>query len=163
MKKCTSCGKLKQETEFHWRNKLLRKRHGYCRSCQAKKHRKWYEDEDNAKKVKERTKERNARIRDEARRYTYEYLRNHPCSSCGERNPAALDFHHRNPKKKKKEIAGNPNNLICILDLRSSVGMQAELFLKTVSSCLDDGLDNRCNNNPDSNYKHENRNISQLH
>ena len=104
MKKCSSCGKLKQESEFHWSNKLLRKRRGYCRTCQAKKHRKWYENEDNAKKVKERTKVRNARTRDENRRYVYDYLRNSSCKEYGESNPAALDFHHRNPKKKVKEI-----------------------------------------------------------
>jgi 5-methylcytosine-specific restriction endonuclease McrA len=104
MKKCTCCGEFKPESEFHWRNKLLGKRRGYCKKCQAEKHRKWYENEDNAKVVKERTKERNARLRDESRRYVYDYLCNHPCEICGESNPAALDFHHRNPRKKVKEI-----------------------------------------------------------
>jgi 5-methylcytosine-specific restriction endonuclease McrA len=104
MKKCSFCGEFKPENEFHWRNKLLGKRRGYCRSCQADKHRKWYEDEDNAKTVKQRTKLRNARMRDEARRYVYDLLSRSSCSICGEDNPAALDFHHRDPKAKVKEI-----------------------------------------------------------
>jgi 5-methylcytosine-specific restriction endonuclease McrA len=102
MKKCCSCGELKPEEEFHWRAKALGIRRGYCRSCQAIKHRKWYKN--NAETVKDRSRKRNERSRKAARKYAYNYLKKHPCVICGETNTAALDFHHIEPASKTRPI-----------------------------------------------------------
>jgi hypothetical protein len=38
--------------------------------------------------------------REISRVFIWEYKSKHPCVRCGFSNPAALDFHHRNPNEK---------------------------------------------------------------
>lgn len=43
--------------------------------------------------------------RDLARKFVYDYLLTHPCVICGEDNPAALEFDHIDPAKKRGAIS----------------------------------------------------------
>ena len=36
-----------------------------------------------------------------AREFAYQYLLSHPCTSCGESDPAVLEFHHLGQKDKE--------------------------------------------------------------
>jgi 5-methylcytosine-specific restriction endonuclease McrA len=93
MKKCNSCGELKNEDEFNWRYKALGIRHPTCKECQKGFRRNWYEG--SAKeKHKENVHARKRIVREEAREFVYQYLSEHPCSQCGESDPVALEFHH---------------------------------------------------------------------
>ena len=48
--------------------------------------------------------DRNAR-RDRNRDYVLNYLLEHPCEICGERDVRTLDFHHKDPAAKSANIA----------------------------------------------------------
>lgn len=37
--------------------------------------------------------------------YVREFLNQHPCEDCWETNPLFLDFHHKDPKEKKLNVA----------------------------------------------------------
>jgi len=45
------------------------------------------------------------RIKDRNREYVWKYKLSHPCVECMERDVRLLDFHHRNPDKKNKNIS----------------------------------------------------------
>lgn len=52
-----------------------------------------------------RAKENNKRQRLELRSWLKEYLLSHPCVDCGEADPIVLEFDHRDPATKDKNIA----------------------------------------------------------
>lgn len=49
-------------------------------------------------------KERTEAAREAAREFVTEYLLNHPCIQCGERDIRALEFHHRDANEKDLAI-----------------------------------------------------------
>jgi len=59
----------------------------------------WYIEnkERHVENVMENTK--NARVL--ARKFVYQYLLTHPCTTCGETDPAVLEFHHVGEKDKE--------------------------------------------------------------
>ena len=97
-KRCVTCGETKDETEFNYRNKLLGKRWGTCKSCQSVQRADWYErnKETHVKKVRERRD----RVVEESRQFVWDYLSSHPCVDCGESNPIVLEFDHVRGRKK---------------------------------------------------------------
>jgi len=98
MKICTCCGKLKPDSEFHWRNKALGKKRGYCRECQSDKPRMWYEE--NSEQVGQNVRELRQDSKRAAREYVQDYLSTHPFVDCGESNPVVLEFDHVRGRKK---------------------------------------------------------------
>lgn len=95
---CTKCGPPAQPIEnFPWKNRLLGKRHAVCKTCTAKRSGDWYED--NKDRQLEYVRNNNQRYRQTAREYVFQYLLEHPCSSCGESDPRVLEFHHEGNKE----------------------------------------------------------------
>ena len=97
-KRCVTCGKDKDETEFNWRNKLLGKRWGTCKSCQSEQRADWYQR--NKKKHVKNVRERRDKVVEESRQFVWNYLSSHPCVDCGESNPVVLEFDYVRGRKK---------------------------------------------------------------
>ncbi len=88
MKKCVTCGTLKSEDDYYWRNKLLRKQWNTCKDCQKAQRANWYQKN----KTKHKTtaqKNKKAAIA-KSKEFIWEYLSSHPCVDCGETNPIVL-------------------------------------------------------------------------
>src|SRR5512134_3221318 len=90
---CNHCGLPKDEEEFNWRFKALGIRNKACKDCQHAFNKDYYEGDAKEKHLKQ-VKERTEAAREAAREYVYNYLLNHPCEECGERDPRVLEFHH---------------------------------------------------------------------
>lgn len=101
---CVTCGVKKPDKDFNWRWKALGIRQKSRRECQHGHQARFYQNHIEAEK--ERTRQRKARSRDEARTFVYQYLFSHPCVDCGERDLTVLEFNHIKGK------AANINRLI---------------------------------------------------
>jgi hypothetical protein len=88
-KRCCTCHELKPLTEYNKRAKAKDGLQSRCRECSHT----WYE----ANKVehKANTRKRNDRARLANWERMMQYLREHPCADCGERDVRVLDFDHR--------------------------------------------------------------------
>jgi len=93
----TKCGKVKAIEEFGWKDRPRGKRHAVCKECTAVRSSNWYYQ--NQDRQKENVKRNNQLYREQARTFVLAYLLNHPCSSCGERDPRVLEFHHEGHKE----------------------------------------------------------------
>lgn len=91
-KVCSQCKREKPIEVFRLRNRFTSRRQSYCTECGSKMGKNWYENnkEHHVENVMGNT--RNAR--QSARDFVYQYLLTHPCSNCGEADPAVLEFHH---------------------------------------------------------------------
>jgi len=122
MKKCATCGELKPEEEYVFRNKLLGRRWGTCKSCQSVQRKRWYQkNKDSHKKTVRKNKKR---MIAEAQAYIWDYLSTHPCVDCGESNPVVLEFDHVRGRKKK-----------AVGDLARQ-GYSIEAIQKEISKCV---------------------------
>jgi hypothetical protein len=99
MKKCSKCNKKKLEKEFN--KKARRKLQSFCRDCQHKSFKKYYENNKkyHCSKVKIRKKFQ-LKIN---RKFIRDYLKSHPCVDCNEKDIVVLVFDH--VKNKKIEIS----------------------------------------------------------
>jgi 5-methylcytosine-specific restriction endonuclease McrA len=98
MKRCATCGELKDESEFNWRWKSFGILHPTCRVCHKTYRKNWYEN--NKETHLANVYERKQRVIQDARAYVWNYLSTHPCVSCGERDPVVLEFDHLYEKDK---------------------------------------------------------------
>lgn len=97
-RKCYCCGKVKDITEFVFRNKSSNRRQYECNPCRKEIKRKQYQK--NKKQWIKRVSERNARVRQECREKLWDYLSTHPCIDCGEQDRRVLQFDHVRGTKK---------------------------------------------------------------
>jgi hypothetical protein len=89
---CSMCKEEKDIEEFPLRNQFTSRRQSYCKDCKAKMGKNWYEE--NKERHVENVMANTKNAKQVAREYVYQYLLTHPCSSCGESDPAVLEFHH---------------------------------------------------------------------
>lgn len=97
MKVCKKCGLSKDESEFSWSIRGV-KRHSACNRCRTEERMNYYRR--NKEKELKYKAERQITKREEARRFVYTYLCNHPCADCGETDPFVLTFDHVTGTKK---------------------------------------------------------------
>lgn len=99
LKACSIC---KQEKSFSEFNQNKRKSDGLqtvCRDCNKKRSRKYYNDnKDHHKTVVYARKIDHIQA---SKEFVYEYLKNHGCVDCPEKDPVVLDFDHVRGKKYK--------------------------------------------------------------
>lgn len=99
MKLCSSCKEKKDISEFSIKNKVKGWIHSSCKQCQKKLKNRHYQ----------RNKKEYLRKSKEASRITQKKIDDYKewrgCFKCGERHPAALDFHHPDGVKKEFTIA----------------------------------------------------------
>ena len=99
---CSTCGELKDAGQFSWRNRARGQKWKTCKSCQSKQRKRWYRR--NKDTHKQNVAEVKRRTIAEARAYVLEYLSTHPCETCGESDPAVLEFHHRPGTNKRMRV-----------------------------------------------------------
>jgi len=91
---CHSCTSDKKDRDFSWSKKDV-KRHTVCKACCKSYANKYY------KKNKQSYLNRNKIRRTYVKKLIIIYLLEHPCCDCGEKDPACLDFDHRERSKKE--------------------------------------------------------------
>lgn len=103
MKNCSKCLKEKPLEEFPPRGN---KRQSWCRSCKREYDRNAYKlNIGQGKDRKERVRKQSNELKIFNRNYVWNYLLNNPCITCGENDPIVLEFDHRDPSEKFKEIS----------------------------------------------------------
>ena len=111
MRICSKCGAEKPIEQFALRNHLTHLRQTYCMDCRSKMGASWYQ------RNKEYQKQNAKKHRDEYKRigkeFIWDYLSTHPCISCGESDPHALEFHHARGTKESEvsRLVGNGASL----------------------------------------------------
>jgi hypothetical protein len=98
-RRCVRCHEWKAEEEFAWRWKSLGIRQKACRACRKIQNAQWYES--HKTKHVSQVRQRTDRQRKASRQYIRDYLTQHCCSDCGERDPVVLEFDHVRGKKFK--------------------------------------------------------------
>jgi hypothetical protein len=99
---CYMCGETKPEAEFAFADIAKGTRQSHCRKCQAAYRHAHYlanRDEYIRREVARMTGYRVAN-----RVLLLSYLLDHPCVDCAVREPVLLDFDHRDPTVKRKEV-----------------------------------------------------------
>ena len=97
MKVCTKCGLPKDDTEYSWSIRGIKK-HSRCNSCRAAERMDYYER--NKDKELEYKWQRKLRKRGEAKVFVEAYKATHPCIDCGNADPDSLTFDHVRGVKK---------------------------------------------------------------
>ena len=97
MKICTKCGLPKDDTQYSWSIRGVKK-HSSCNQCRAKERSVYYQKHkpDELQYKAERQIEK----RQEARKFVISYLLAHPCVDCGISDPLVLTFDHVRGTKK---------------------------------------------------------------
>lgn len=94
--KCNKCHQPKDESEFYFQIKEQNTRQPTCKKCSGLKY-----AQNHYKKNKDLYVKR-AKVEMKKRKDWYrEYKSKLKCELCPENHPAALDFHHKDPKKKE--------------------------------------------------------------
>lgn len=105
LKRCSRCREVKPIAEFHRDRTRKDGIQNYCKSCNIERAKRFYVD--NPEKCKERDKRRKPRARDENRMRVLQYLLAHPCIDCGESDPVVLEFDHlRDKVRALSQLAG---------------------------------------------------------
>lgn len=99
-KKCSKCKEVKDIENF---SKHGKGRQSFCKDCNNLYTREHY------KKNKHRYRERNIRRRKERNEWFNEVKSNLSCITCGEDSNYCLDFHHRDPEVKERNIGETVN------------------------------------------------------
>ncbi len=99
---CTSCKTVKEVSEFTFKYLAKRVLHNYCRVCHAKWNRGHYER--NKATYIANAQRNSARYRAENVRRIADYLFEHPCVDCGERDIIVLEFDHRDRRMKRLNV-----------------------------------------------------------
>ena len=117
MKVCTKCGLPKDESEYSWSIRNIKK-HSSCNSCRNEQRMDYYE----------RNKDRELaykwdcqlRKREEAKQFVNAYKSTHPCVDCGATDTESLTFDHVR-EVKKMTIANMVNLGYSIEALRAEI------------------------------------------
>ena len=96
MKKCGRCKVEKPIEEFNFKKKNLGTRQKSCKDCTRLEVRNHYQKNKNY--YLEKARKRNKEIQKNTQKYIWEYLLQHPCIDCGEKDPVVLDFDHQKDK-----------------------------------------------------------------
>lgn len=102
MKQCPRCELEKEESEFYFKNKKKDILSSYCKICQKEFNKTHYRN--NKDSYIKRAKISNEKVKDVFKKHIINYLKEHSCIICGEKDIVVLEFDHRNPKEKKFSI-----------------------------------------------------------
>lgn len=114
MKRCTSCGKKKALSKFNFKIKDRGIINSHCKVCSRKYVREHYIK--NREYYLRKAKRRNKMVWLKVRKMIWEYLLEHPCVDCGEKDPTVLEFDHLRDKKKNISSLTNDVTLKRVLE-----------------------------------------------
>ena len=97
MKVCTKCGLPKDDSEYSWSIRNIKK-HSSCNSCRNLERMDYYER--NKEKELAYKWDRQLKKREEARQFVDTHKSTHPCVDCNETDPKSLTFDHVRGVKK---------------------------------------------------------------
>lgn len=97
-KQCVGCKKYYPIEFFNFKNKKEQRRQIRCKFCTRKQVKKHY-DANREYYLQKATKGR-TKYEAETHQYLCEYLSNHPCVDCGEKDILVLEFDHQRDKDK---------------------------------------------------------------
>lgn len=117
MKKCSKCNTDKSLENFTKRKNGSN--YPWCKPCHAL-HKK-ITRENNLKENNRRVQELRAVKREERQKYVIDYLKNHPCISCGEKDILVLQFDHRDPSTKLYNISNLVSYALSELTLKTEL------------------------------------------
>lgn len=100
MKKCVKCQQDKSLDKFNKKKSSKDGISSYCKTCQKKYWKEYYENQDNKKKHIKRTSERNILIKKQNGINLYKWFQKHPCVDCGETDPVVLEADHVDENKR---------------------------------------------------------------
>lgn len=92
MKICTRCKQPKELADFNFKIKSKNIYSPHCKACSRAYIKNHYQK--NRQYYLNKAKIRNKAIREEIRNLVWNYLNNHSCIDCGEKNPIVLEFDH---------------------------------------------------------------------
>jgi hypothetical protein len=102
MKTCTKCNVTQEDSNFSWRSKKKGQRNSWCKPCfNDYDKKKW----DSSPERRKSNKDANRKRCDRNLQFAWNYLLNHPCVDCGEKDPIVLEFDHRDPTDKIHNIS----------------------------------------------------------
>lgn len=107
MKACTKCHKIKALEQFFVKDRATGRLHAQCKDC-YKEHRLTYAAAHYKKygdAYRERAKIRRATVKKGLQAHMLLYLKDHPCTICGEDDVRTLEFDHLEPALKSFGIA----------------------------------------------------------
>ena len=90
-KTCTKCSEDKPISAFRYRNKEKNIRQSWCAACFTVHERERYRNDD---KMRDRKVSNSRRRIQEKRQHVWDYLKDNPCTCCGETDPVVLQFDH---------------------------------------------------------------------
>ncbi len=98
-KRCTLCGEIKPIEQFYFHRKATGKRHSRCKSCAVRLSRAWnvtHPDRirESYLRNRERYRSRRRELNRKGKQFIRDYLADHPCVDCGEKDPEVLQFDH---------------------------------------------------------------------
>lgn len=102
-RRCSRCGEIKPIEEFSIKNKTTGLRRVWCRDCARAYGREHYQKNRAAYLAK--TQRRRQESRPVVKAKIDAYLREHPCVDCGCTDITVLEFDHRDPLDKDRDIA----------------------------------------------------------
>ena len=102
-KVCTKCGVEKNRVLFSARKKSKDGLALWCRDCFKDYWNKKYYN--NQQYYRDGHNESRNKIRERNARKVFDYLKDHPCLSCGEADPIVLEFDHRDRDDKIESVS----------------------------------------------------------
>ena len=96
-KTCSNCKKIKDHSEYNWKDKKKGKKHSFCKDCQSKYRRQHYLKNRSKYLIKARKWNKAQTLI--LRQYIVEYFSKHSCVDCGAGDIRVLDFDHEVNKK----------------------------------------------------------------
>lgn len=102
MKTCSTCRRSLGHSEFNARARSPDRRQSVCRECNRARARRYYAE--NVEKHRKAVAAQVAKTRAAHLRRIGEYLLEHPCVDCGQRDIRVLDFDHRDGVEKSAEV-----------------------------------------------------------
>ncbi len=103
LRHCSRCDLWKPVEDFPHKDRRRGTRRSYCRDCCLIYGREHYRL--NRSAYLKKARKRRMRYRNACQLFAYDYLMAHPCVDCGEANPVVLDFDHKDPATKTREVA----------------------------------------------------------
>lgn len=101
-KKCTICKRKKFINLFNKKKSSQDGKQPHCRECNKKHSKAYYHS--NREHHKQVTMERHRKQRIMLQQFVYDYLKEHGCVDCPEKDPRCLEFDHQRDKKKEVSI-----------------------------------------------------------